>query len=98
MLEWGMTREEARKAGQGRQSFGCVILKGTTGSPLAVFYLDSPTTNAFGDENTWETLETAILEGARQTQLIDALESINKNLLSVSPRVHIYSSSHMASS
>jgi hypothetical protein len=97
VLGWGMTQEEAQKAGQGKQSFGCVILQGAAGNPLAVFYLDSPIKAAFGDSDMWERLRTAILKGAKETNLITSLESINKDLLSASPRVRIYSSAHMGS-
>lgn len=98
ILQWGMTREEADKAGQGRQSFGCVILKSAGGAALALLYLDSPVQNAFGDRAVWDKLERAAIDGARQTRLIGALETLSTNLLSASPRVRIYSGSHVASS
>jgi hypothetical protein len=99
ILGWGMTQEEAQKAAQkDKQSFGCVILKDTTGKCLAVFYLDSPIKDAFGDANNWKKIETAILDGSRTAKLTAALELIYRDFLAVGPRVHIYSSAHMASS
>lgn len=89
IFEWGMTKDEAEKAGKGRQSFACIVLKKEQ-KALGIFYLDAPAHAAFGDANTWKKLEDAIQEGAKETKLIDALEAIHKDLLDSSPRVHIF--------
>jgi hypothetical protein len=97
ILGWGMTQEEAQKAAQkDRQSFGCVIIKDFGGRCLGVFYMDSPVKDAFGNEDMWKKIENAILEGSRETKLTAALELIYRDFLAVGPRVHIYSSAHMA--
>ncbi|HLJ29774.1 MAG TPA: hypothetical protein VKY85_23905 [Candidatus Angelobacter sp.] len=89
IFEWGMTKEEAERAGKGRQSFACIVLKKEQRA-LGIFYLDAPARAAFGDTDTWKKLESAIQEGAKTTRLIDALEAIHKDLLDSSPRVHIF--------
>lgn len=45
--EWGMTREEAANAGQGRQSFCCVVLKDQESS-VGMLYIDAKDRGAFG--------------------------------------------------
>lgn len=96
ILEWGMTKEEAAKAGKDRQSFACIILKAGQ-KPLGIFYLDAPERDAFGDAAAWQRLETAITNGARQTKLINALEALHRDLLDSSPRVQIFSKSGKSS-
>jgi hypothetical protein len=90
ILGWGMNREEAQRAGHGKQSFGCIVLKGTR-SPLGMLYFDSPLPNAFGDDKQWEQLKTAVLQAAAQNELVAALQSIHLDILRLSPQVRIYS-------
>ena len=98
ILEWGMTDEEAQNAAQkDKQSFACVIIKDSRGKSLAVFYLDSPFQEAFGNTDSWKRIESAIMEGAKATGLTAALELIHKELLSMGPRVHIYSATQITS-
>lgn len=90
ILGWGMTKNEAERAGKGRQSFACIVLKKDQRS-LGIFYLDAQAKDAFGDTDTWCQLQEAIQKGAAETKLLDALEAIHQDLLNSSPRVQIFS-------
>src|SRR6266567_1135693 len=88
ILEWGMTLEEAKKAAHGRQSFGCVALKNSRTSLVALLYLDAPQPNAFGDKASWQKLEGVVQVDAAKSQLIAGLDIIHSQTLHKGPRIH----------
>lgn len=97
MRYWGMTEEEAKKTATGRQSFGCVVLKNDAGKPVGIFYLDARNAKAFGEEtesDAWKRIESAVLVEAKDSGLVDALETIHRELIIASPRVDIYRGTH----
>jgi hypothetical protein len=87
ILDWGMTLDEARIAGRGRQSFGCVLLRSESNDALGIFYFDSPAKNAF---EPWEQIEAAVLKGAEETGLLNSLDAMRRDLIERSARVDLY--------
>lgn len=102
---WGMTSDEATAAGQGRQSFLCVVLRDDTKSPVAVFYLDSRKERAFGavknernpdvpdegeDAKKARSIIRAIKECAEELKLTDALGTLGREMRSRGPEVRIF--------
>jgi hypothetical protein len=93
ILHWGMTSAEAPKAGHGRHSFACVVLK-SGAEVLGLLYFDSPVEKAFGENDSdpaWHSLERAITKGAIETDLIADLLKLNRELIRPSAVIRIFS-------
>jgi hypothetical protein len=93
ILDWGMTRAEADRAGLGRKSFGCVVLRGAD-EKLGLVYFDSPFPKAFGndkDDQLWIDLEANITKGAADTGLIADLSALNRELIRPSAFIRVFS-------
>lgn len=90
ILDWGMTREEAAAAGVGRKSFGCVLLRDTTNSPLGLFYMDATGDQAFGAPDKAQPLIDGIVKGCKDQGLTEALASITHELRRRGPMIVIY--------
>lgn len=65
--DWGMTRDEAKKAGRGRQTFLAIIITDESDVPLAIFYMDAKPTNFLkglsADEISKKILDLCTSEG-----------------------------------
>jgi hypothetical protein len=48
MEDWGMTKEEAEDPH--KQSFGSIVLFGSSGAPCGILYMDSPDLDVFGND------------------------------------------------
>jgi hypothetical protein len=93
ILDWGMTRAEADRAGHGRQSFACVLMR-SIDEKLGLIYFDSPSRKAFGndkDSELWKDLEANITKGATETGLIADLSVLNRELIRPSAFIRIFS-------
>lgn len=90
--EWGMTREEAATAGQDRQSFSCVILRDDDNTPVGVFYMDAPTTDAFDASSPRELKQfhENVLTACKKNGLTAGLANLRRELLALSPLINIY--------
>jgi hypothetical protein len=78
--KWGMTRDEAERAGRGRQSFAVILLRDTTGSCPGLIFIDSQESGLFG-ALTIEELERRVTETAsRRNGLSDSVARV-RNLL-----------------
>lgn len=88
---WGMTREEALRAGHGRQSFACIVLWDKEGTAVGMLYLDAVTRNAFGASDAIrQQLYTKIVDACGQRGLPDAIAKIVRTLRTTSPSIHTY--------
>jgi hypothetical protein len=85
---WGMTREEAAAAGQGRKSFACVVLKVEGGTPVGMFYMDSTKEYAFPEPQ--QQLVEAIHEGCKKSGLTSDLDKLGRELRSRGPVIRLY--------
>jgi hypothetical protein len=66
--EWGMTDEEAKRAGKGRQSFFCVLIKNENGVVVGMFYLDAKDKFAFtGISNDKEDVKKDLADNFERT-------------------------------
>jgi len=93
ILEWGMTAAETPHAGHGRESFGAVILQNSSNTAIAIFYLDSPVKQAFGDNEKsekWQQVKNAILKGCDETGLTVTLDKIRDELGTRSRLIRIH--------
>jgi len=90
--EWGMTREEARRASQGKtsQSMICVVLKPANREPVGMVYLDASVPKAFGDEQKANELMHLIEESCHRHGLIKSLSEIRDALRAKAPLIRIY--------
>jgi hypothetical protein len=96
ILEWGMTYAEAPSAGHGRESFGCIVLKGKSGDALGLLYVDSPQKDVFGVSEIseeWVEIERRVQAMAEKEGLLGKLESLNRSLISRSAQINIYHAS-----
>lgn len=91
IIEWGMTKDEAKVAGNKRTSFASFVLRDKQKTKVGVLYLDSRTRDAFGS-NTAETaaLSEAVQKGAEEHNLIASLSQISNELRGSGPVVRIY--------
>jgi hypothetical protein len=88
---WGMTSDEAARAGQGRHSFSCVVLKETQDSPVGVLYLDAREPDAFGSSPAeHEQLYASILQGAKRYGLIASLVEVHKEMRRRGPAIRVF--------
>lgn len=47
VLNWGMTKQQAQVAGQGRQSFSCTLLRDANGAVVGLVFIDARERSAF---------------------------------------------------
>lgn len=91
---WGMTEEEAKKSGSGRQSFLALVLKDDSDTSLGVFYMDAPESNAFGadtgDEEFRERLRARARQASKDKGLIASLEKLRDDLKERRPLIRIH--------
>jgi hypothetical protein len=76
--EWGMTSEQAARAGLGRRSFMCLPLRSASGIQVGVLYLDATKANAF-DMVARESMATSD-EVKKLTAAVAALDEGVKQL------------------
>ena len=77
---WGMTRDEAARAGRGRRSFAVVLLRDTSGGISGLMFMDAQNANLFGDLRI-EKLERHVNEVAgKASGLNDSLARIRDAL------------------
>lgn len=91
--DWGMTREEATAAAQGRKSFSCVILYNKENTAVGAFYMDAPNEKDFGDMKPSELdiyHKNIISACGEDSGLIAGLDNISRELLARGPRINIY--------
>lgn len=62
--KWGMTRDEAARAGRGRQSFAVILLHDSTGSCPGLIFIDGLQANLLGDSSVIE-LERRVTAAAQ---------------------------------
>jgi hypothetical protein len=102
IVEWGMTKEQAKEAGSGRQSFMCRLLvppnsrdarvkvPEMTGVPVGVLYLDAKKEGAFGDvANDFAFLDGLGTEVAR---LAVAVAAVDEGIRSLGPSIKVLDS------
>lgn len=85
--EWGMTRQQALRAGSGRRSFAAIIVKDTGSIPRGLIFMDAKTENAFAPV---ETLETAVRDATARTGLSKALAVLAEETRGQGPEIQIY--------
>ena len=91
ILKWGMTREEAARAGQQRPSFLCVVLRDEQDTAVGLFYIDSAQEGAFGaKKGTQQRLCKSAVKGCKETGLTNALAQLSEELRRFSPQIRIY--------
>jgi hypothetical protein len=92
ILDWGMTSDEAVRAGHERQSFLCVILKHEN-IPVGLLYMDSKEKNAFGDHDYRSngfTLLEIVAKVCEEQGLTATLNKIDEELRGRAPMIEIY--------
>lgn len=89
ILNWGMTREEASAAGQGRKSFAAIVLRDDEQTPVGIFYLDSTRDRAF-DIPGPDKLEECVVGSCKTRGLTAGLAKIYQELRSRGALVHIH--------
>jgi len=90
VTEWGMTLEEAQRAGQQRHSFAGIVIKNSGGRILAVFYMDASDGDAFGPRDRLATIESTICTASQSSGLTEALQLLHRESIASSPQVQIY--------
>lgn len=92
ILDWGMTREEAAAAGQGRQTFSCIVLCNKEETAVGVLYMDVPKKNAFGGKNESDkpAFHKEIFDKCQDYNLIAGLDNIKRELMARAPIIKIY--------
>jgi hypothetical protein len=90
VLQWGMTIQEATAAGQGRQSFLCVLLKDSSNTAVGVFYLDSTEPSAFGTTIDGNPTVALIRDGSAEFGLIEALSTLGEEMRRRGPAIRIF--------
>lgn len=90
--DWGMTKEEATAAGQGRKSFSCVILYNEENTAVGAFYMDVLKEKAFGamECSELDQFHKNIILACEKSGLIAGLDNISRELLARGPRINIY--------
>lgn len=76
MFTWGMTREEAERAGKGRRTFLALLLRNANGDPAAVLFLDIQPANALQEPPlSSETAGQNVPAGGGETSDVQMAES-----------------------
>jgi hypothetical protein len=73
--DWGMTGDEADKAGRGRQTFLAVIIVDNSRVPLGIFYVDATPAKLLGDRKSTEIADV-IMKECMSARLTEALVKI----------------------
>jgi hypothetical protein len=91
VVQWGMTIDEALRAGKDRHSFSCAILKDAGGLPVGGVYVDAVPPKAFGEsENALSDFELAVTEFAESNGLTAALTEVAHDLRWRGPRIQLF--------
>jgi hypothetical protein len=91
VVQWGMTIDEALRAGKNRHSFSCVILKDSGGVPIGGVYVDAVPQKAFGEnESARSDFELAIADFAESKGLTAALAEVARDLRWRGPRIQLF--------
>jgi hypothetical protein len=77
---WGMTHDEAVRAGRGRQTFAAILLRDGSGGSSGIIFIDAQTASLFGDEASLDSLEHRINAAAKAKGLSDNLSQIRRVL------------------
>lgn len=86
--KWGMTKEEAKKAGLGRKTFICIILRDKENTAVGIFYGDCEEEQSdLKNEDLKRKIIQLITQSAHDNKLITSLASLNKELREVSPLI-----------
>lgn len=88
VVDWGMTREEAVAAGQGRKSFACICLRDKEGSKIAIFYIDATKRGAFSADS--QRVEQEILDQCEKRGLTSSLARFGLELRTHGPVIHVH--------
>lgn len=78
--EWGMTREQANRAGKGRQSFLGVLLKDPRGNQLGIVYLDAAPEWTFSANDDDTRIYDIVVRACEERGLTESLASMTENL------------------
>jgi hypothetical protein len=89
MDEWGMTLSEAEMSGRGKKLFSGTLLRDSTNTPIAVFYLDS-SEELHDPGDNWASLHATVEDGCRRLGLTASIEAIISSLRGRSPRIPLY--------
>lgn len=76
---WGMTHDEAVRAGRGRRSFAVILLRDASGGYSGLIFIDATPERLFGT-HTVETLEKRVNTAAMANGLSDAVAEIKRAL------------------
>jgi hypothetical protein len=91
LVDWGMTEEEAKASGSGKQSFVSIPLQDESKTHVGIFYMDSKQTKAFGDDASGEaTLVKVISDACADQGLTKALSKINDDLKDKRPSIRVH--------
>lgn len=77
--DWGMTANEAEKAGRDRQTFLAVIITDASKVPLGIFYMDAKPAHLIGKKETTEISEK-ILAACASLKLTEALVHVRTKM------------------
>jgi hypothetical protein len=91
--EWGMSEEEARASGSGKQSFFAVPLRDKSKTPVGIFYMDSNDEYAFAadkDEKAAGAIEIAIIKACEDQGLTTSLSKINDDFKDKRPAIRVH--------
>ncbi len=89
--DWGMSEEEAKASGSGKQSFVAIPLRDESNTPVGVFYMDSKQTKAFAtDAPAKELLEQTVVKACSDLKLTTSLSNINDDLKNKRPMIRVH--------
>lgn len=80
IAEWGMTRDEANRAGKGRQSFLGVLLKDSRRNQLGIVYMDAQSEWTFSTDAGDRRICDIVLRACDERGLTDSLATMTNNL------------------
>lgn len=78
--QWGMTYDEAQRAGRGRKSFIVFLIRTTENYEAGALFIDSTVPNLFGDRPQFDEIEAKVLAKAKENGLAKALYDLSEEL------------------
>jgi len=86
--KWGLTKKEA--GGSKNQTMLCELILSGSQNPLALFYMDAESRDAFGNSSQMAELQAAVRKAVQDFKLRELLEKVSDSVRKSAPLIEIY--------
>jgi hypothetical protein len=84
--KWGMTYDEAQKAGRGRKSFAVFLLRTAENYEAGALFIDATDPHLFGSQAQFDEIEQKVSAKAKENGLAKALFDLSEELRKKNPK------------